>query len=69
MLEWPLWLLSRTAVWPVFGILKSANIGKIAGGISGFWCRVLDIFFGTAGAHNVHVKIPSSTTMYTYMWQ
>jgi len=66
--EWPMWLLTRTASWPVFGILKSCNVDEIPGGISGFWCRVLDVFFGVAREHNfnIGVKIRTETTCITY---
>ena len=57
VLEWPTWLIPRTAIWPVFGIFKSCHIDKVPGGMSGLWCRVLDIFFGSARQHNFNVGV------------
>ena len=63
ILEWPLWLLSRTAIWPCFGIFKSSNISKVTGGISGLLCNVLDVFFGAAAMRDfdIGVKIHAET--------
>ena len=44
-LEWPAWLLSRSAVWPVFSIIRSKSIDGMPGGLSAFWACVLECCF------------------------
>ncbi len=70
VLEWPIRLTTRTAIWPCFGILKSCNVTRIQGGMSGFWSRVLDDFFGVARKHhfNLGVKIPGKP-IHTFLGQ
>ena len=43
--EWPDWILTRTAMWPVFGVIRSATIDKMPGGISAFYAKILEICF------------------------
>ena len=47
--EWPDWILSRSVLWPVFGVMRSATVEKMPGGIGAFYAKVLNIFFRTLG--------------------
>ena len=47
--EWPDWMITRSAMWPVFGVIKSATIDKMPGGISAFYAKVLEICFLGSG--------------------
>ena len=38
--EWPDWILKRSAMWPVLGVIRSATIEKMPGGISAFYAKV-----------------------------
>ena len=49
MLEWPQWLLSRSAMWPVFGLLRSKIVDTIPGRLSSFMSKVLEICFVDVG--------------------
>ena len=46
ILQWPQWLISRTAMWPVLGLLRSKFLEDIPGGIGGFFCTCLQLLFG-----------------------
>jgi len=43
--EWPDWILNRSAMWPVFGVLRSATVDKMPGGIGAFYAKVLSMCF------------------------
>ena len=43
--EWPDWILRRSALWPVFGVLRSSTVEKMRGGIGAFYAKVLEICF------------------------
>jgi hypothetical protein len=43
--DWPQWLISRSAAWPCFGVLRSALVGWIPGGISGLMRKILTLMF------------------------
>ena len=45
ILEWPDWILRRSAMWPVLGVILSATVEKFPGGISGFYAKILEICF------------------------
>ena len=50
--EWPDWILKRSAMWPVFGVIRSATVDKMPGGISAFYAEVLDMCF-LSGSHTM----------------
>ena len=50
--EWPDWILRRSAMWPVLGVVLSATVDKMEGGISAFYARILEICF-TEGNHTM----------------
>ena len=43
--EWPDWILRRSALWPVLGVLRSATVDKMEGGIGAFYAKILEICF------------------------
>ena len=43
-LEWPGWILSRSAFWAVVGVVRSQELDKIPGGVSLFWKHVVALF-------------------------
>ena len=43
--EWPDWILRRSALWPVFGVLRSSTVEKMRGGIGAFYAKVLGMCF------------------------
>ena len=45
ILEWPCWLLKRSAMWPIFSVLRSKFADAIPGGLSGFVAKILEICF------------------------
>ena len=45
MSDWPEWLLCRSAVWPVFGVLRSTFLEFYPGGISAFWAKIIRLMF------------------------
>ena len=45
ILEWPDWILRRSAMWPVLGVILSSTVEKMPGGISGFYAKILEICF------------------------
>jgi hypothetical protein len=54
-LEWPGWLLSRSAAWPVFCIIRSKSIDGMPGGLSAFWAYVLECCFPAGGQFDVQI--------------
>ena len=50
--EWPDWILSRSAMWPVFGVLRSATLEKMRGGIGAFYAKILEMCF-LDGSHTM----------------
>ena len=52
ILEWPDWILRRSAMWPVLGVILSATVESMEGGISAFYARILELCF-TDGAHTM----------------
>ena len=49
LLEWPAWLLQRTAAWPVFGTIRSKLVVDLPGGVTNLMKRILCVFFATNG--------------------
>lgn len=45
ILEWPQWLLSRTAAWPCFGTLRTSHAEKLDGFVAELMRRILCVFF------------------------
>ena len=45
VLEWPEWVLSRSGMWPVFGVLRSKLVDQFPGGLSGFMKKCLSLMF------------------------
>jgi hypothetical protein len=43
--QWPQWLISRSAAWPCFGILRTELQDWIPGGVSGFMRKILLLMF------------------------
>lgn len=43
-LEWPGWVLARSAFWPVIGIIKSKTLDDCPGGVSLFWKHIIGLF-------------------------
>ncbi len=43
--DWPQWLLQRTFAWPVFGMIRTAVLETIEGGMSYLMRLVLKVFF------------------------
>ena len=43
--EWPDWILARSAMWPVLGVLRSATVDKMPGGIGAFYAKLLSMCF------------------------
>ena len=54
IIEWPAWMLQRTAAWPVFGTLRSTIVEKLPGGVAYLMSRVLQVFFSAAGHSMEH---------------
>ena len=50
--EWPCWILRRSAMWPVLGVILSSTVEKMKGGISAFYARILELCF-TDGDHTM----------------
>ena len=50
--EWPDWILRRSAMWPVLGVILSSTVESMKGGISAFYARILELCF-TDGAHTM----------------
>ena len=44
-LQWPAWLLNRSIIWPILGIIRSKVLDKLSGGISAFMAKVLELLF------------------------
>ena len=65
--QWPAWLVTRTAVWPTIGLLCSSKVDSIPGGMSGFFAKVLDLFWGGGREHNFQtgVQLQTSTGRFT----
>ena len=47
--DWPQHVLQRTAVWPVFGTIRSTIVDKLPGRVSDLMRRILHVFFATVG--------------------
>ena len=43
--QWPDWLLRRSGMWPVLGVILSRTVDQMAGGISALYARILEICF------------------------
>lgn len=48
--DWPAWLLQRTAAWPVFGTIRSKLVEKLPGGVNGLMRRIVNVFSPPVGA-------------------
>ena len=63
VLEWPQWLLQRTAIWPTFGTIRSGLVEQLPGGVSGLMRLVLNTFWSadnTSFAKGVTIVHPRS---------
>lgn len=49
IIEWPTWMLQRTATWPVFGTLRSTIVEQLPGSVPYLMSRVLQVFFSAEG--------------------
>ena len=47
--DWPQWMLQRTAAWPVFGTIRSTLVKELAGGVAYLMLRILSVFFSDSG--------------------
>ena len=45
ILQWPDWIFKWSAMWLVLGVIRSATIDKMPGGISAFYARILELCF------------------------
>ena len=57
ILQWPEWLISRTALWPTLGVIRSRIVEDLEGGVSNLHAIILNIFFGAAQAHNFSIGV------------
>lgn len=53
-LEWPGWVLARSAVWPVLGVIKSKTLDACPGGVSFFWKHIVGLFKDSMVVQLVH---------------
>ena len=44
VLQWPQWLISRSAIWPPLTLIRSDRVENVSGGISGLFSALLSIF-------------------------
>ena len=63
-LEWPGWVLARSAFWPIIGVIKSRTLDECPGGVSMFWKHIVGLFKDGLVVQLVHKedRIPFTLT-------
>ena len=49
IVDWPQWLLQRTAIWPAFGTIRSTLVEKLPGRVSQLMNMILHVFWPKHG--------------------
>ena len=64
ILDWPAHVITRSFIWPIFALIRTSLVKKIAGGISAVMVRILLYFFGFF-SRGISLPHPDGEFMFT----